>query len=127
MKAKLFMILLTVLFIVPMGEAANKPRKKHAHVSKYVTRRHAATRAPIDYNIDVNDNEDCLQIMFLFPLYDADITVTDKDGNSVLNESLTHSYEGKIIYVYTPEAYPYTLEINSPAVDLTGEIVLEEN
>ena len=90
MKAKLFMILLVVLFIVPISGAVN------------------------------------LQILFQFPLHESDITVADKNGNIVINEQQTSIYEGKTLYIYTPEDYPYTIEITSPAVDITGEITLEE-
>lgn len=127
MKAKLFIILLTVLFIVPMSNASTEKKARSIHYHKRICNKHPITRAPIDYNIDANDNGNCLQIIFQFPLYDAYVRVTDKDGNTVVNESQTDSYEGKVIYIYTPEAYPYTLEIISPEVDITGEIVLEEN
>lgn len=126
MKAKLFMILLAVLFIVPMSGAVNKPRKRPVHLSTYEIHGKTVTRAPIDYTIDINDNSNCLQIIFRFLLYDADITVTDKSGNVVISEQQTSIYEGKALYIYTPEDYPYTIEITSPTVDITGEITLEE-
>ena len=121
------MILLAVLFIVPMSEAATEKQRHKHRLSKEIVRKSAITRVPINYNIDVNGNEDCLQILFQFPLYNANITVTDKDGNAVVNESQVSSYEGKVIYIYTPKAYPYTLEITSPEVDITGEITIDEN
>ena len=62
----------------------------------------------------------------LFPLHESDITVADKNGNIVINEQQTSIYESKALYIYTPEDYPYTIEITSPAVDITGEITLEE-
>jgi phosphoglycerate dehydrogenase-like enzyme len=70
--------------------------------------------------------DNCLQILFQFPLHESDITVADKNGNIVINEQQTSIYEGKTLYIYTPEDYPYTIEITSPAVDITGEITLEE-
>lgn len=126
MKAKLFMILLFVLFIVPRSEAATEKKKRHAKINKVLYKEQANTRIPINYNIDVNDNESCLQIIFQFYLQNAEIQVTDKNGNTVTNESQTIIYEGKTVYIYIPKAYPYTLEIISPTVEIIGEIVLEE-
>lgn len=126
MKAKLFMILLVVLFIVPISEAVNKPRKRPVLLRKHETRKNVLPRIPIDYTIDVSNNDNCLQILFQFPLHESDITVADKNGNIVINEQQTSIYEGKTLYIYTPEDYPYTIEITSPAVDITGEITLEE-
>ncbi len=125
MKAKLLMLLLTTLFISPMSEAATKKRKiiyyKEAARAKHIT-----TRAPIDYTIEVADDETSLQIVFLFPLHEADITVTDKNGNVVIEENQINLYEGKALYIYSPKAYPYTLVLTSPAIDITGEIISEE-
>lgn len=126
MKAKLFMILLVVLFIVPTSGAVNKPRKRPVLLRKHETRKNVLPRIPIDYTIDVSNNDNCLQILFQFPLHESDITVADKNGNIIINEQQTSIYEGKALYIYTPEDYPYTIEITSPAVDITGEITLEE-
>lgn len=126
MKAKLFMIFLMVLFIVPMSGAVDKPRKRPVHLSKHETYKSAVTRIPIDYTIDVNDNGNYLQILFQFPLPDADITVTDKNGHIIINEQQTYIYEGKILRIYAPNDYPYSIEIASPTLDITGEIVSEE-
>lgn len=126
MKAKLFMILLMVLFIVPMSEAAREKRKRSVQFREQTCSKRPTTRVPIDYTIDVSDNGNCLQILFLFPLHEADITVTDKNGNIVINEQQTSIYEEKLLSIYTPNAYPYIVEITSPIVDITGEIILEE-
>lgn len=113
MKAKLFMILLVVLFIVPISGAVNKPRKRPVLLRKHETRKNVLPRIPIDYTIDVSNNDNCLQILFQFPLHESDITVADKNGNIVINEQQTSIYEGKTLYIYTPEDYPYTIEITS--------------
>lgn len=86
----------------------------------------ATTRIPIDYTIEVAGDETNLQIIFLFPLHEADIIVTDKNGNVVIEENQTNAQEGKVLYIHSPKAYPYTLVLTSPAVDITGEITLEE-
>ena len=70
-------------------------------------------RIPIDYTIDVSNNDNCPQILFQFPLHESDITVADKNGNIVINEQQTSIYESKALYIYTPEDYPYTIEITS--------------
>ena len=126
MKAKLFMILLVVLFIVPISGAVNRPGKRPVGLTNHETRKNGLPPIPIDYTIDVSNNDNCLQILFQFPLHESDITVADKNGNIVINEQQTSIYEGKTLYIYTPEDYPYTIEITSPAVDITGEITLEE-
>ena len=77
MKAKLFMILLVVLFIVPISGAVNKPRKRPVLLRKHETRKNVLPRIPIDYTIDVSNNDNCLQILFQFPLHESDITVAD--------------------------------------------------
>ena len=53
MKAKLFMILLVVLFIVPISGAVNKPRKRPVLLRKHETRKNVLPRIPIDYTITV--------------------------------------------------------------------------
>jgi hypothetical protein len=127
MKAKLLMILGTLLFILPMnGSITTHHKKRRSKICKIIDESKAVTRAPIDYTVEVADDETSLQIIFLFPLHEADITVTDKNGNVVIEENQTNLYEGKVLYVHNPKAYPYTLVLTSPAVDITGEITLEE-
>jgi len=127
MKAKLLMILGTLLFTLPInGSITTHHQKKHVKIAKTINESKAVTRVPIDYTIEATGDENGLQIIFLFPLHDADITVTDKNGNVVIEENQTNSYEGKVLYIQSPKAYPYTLVLTSPAVDITGEITLEE-
>lgn len=127
MKAKLLMILGTLLFILPInGSITTHHKKRRAKICKIIDESKAITRAPIDYTIEVANDETSLQIIFLFPLHEADITVTDKNGNVVIEENQTNLYEGKVLYVHSPKVYPYTLVLTSPAIDITGEITLEE-
>lgn len=126
MKAKSFMLFLAMLLIFPISEAATKKRGKKSRYKEVAKTEHAITRSPIDYTIEVTGDENSLQIIFMFPMREADITLTDENGNVVLEENQVNSYEGKTLYVQTPNAYPYTLVLTSPAVDITGEIVLEE-
>lgn len=127
MKAKLFVIFLAALLIVPISGMAKKKRKGNLKARTHQLHEYIVTRSPIAWNIDVNESNNCLQIIFQFPLQDADITVTDKNGNTVINEQQTLIYEGRTLYVNVPEAYPYMLEVTSPAVDITTEISWEEN
>lgn len=126
MKAKFLIILGILLFTLPInGFTVNKHSKdtkmKKSHIDIKTT-----TRFPIDYTIETIGDENSLQIIFLFPMHEADITLTDKNGNVVIEENQVNSYEGKTLYVPAPKAYPYTLVLTSPAVDITGEITLEE-
>lgn len=125
-KAKLFMILLMVFYIVPTNVAATEHHSRKLTLAKQNTRQNTTTRLPIDYTIEATGDENSLQIIFLFPMHEADITLTDKNGNVVIEENQVNSYEGKTLYVPAPKAYPYTLVLTSPAVDITGEITLEE-
>ncbi len=125
MKTKLLMLFLISLFISPVSKAATKREKRYHYQEKARTER-ISTRFPIDYTIEVAGDEANLQIIFLFPLHEADIIVTDKNGNVVIEENLTNAQEGKVLYIHSPKAYPYTLVLTSPAVDITGEITLEE-
>lgn len=121
------MIFLMVLSIVPGNKAtAEVAKHKVKNFSPTLQRDKAVTRVPIDYTIEATGDENSLQIIFLFPMQEADITLTDKNGNVVIEENQVNSYEGKTLYVPAPKAYPYTLVLTSPAVDITGEIVLEE-
>lgn len=126
MKAKFLFILLSVLFIIPVNAAPSKKRPRKAHFKVLDSRGRCTTRTPFEFNLTANESNDILSLNFQSYLPDAEITVTDKDGNTVVYESQSLIYEGKIIYIYTPQAYPYTLEITSPTIDIIGEIVLEE-
>ena len=116
MKAKFLFILLSVLFIIPTSAAIlNTLRNK------------ATTRSPIEFNIDVQETNSCLQIIFLSPLPDAEITITDKNGKTVVHEPPTFINKGKTLYIETPNGYPYTVKIISPIMDITGDIIEEES
>lgn len=101
-----------------------KHKNKKSKIRALKVDREVQSRSPLDFNISVNDGDNVLQILFQSPLPDAEIIITDKDGNTVVDESQTSIYEGKILYIYTPDAYPYIIEISSPTMHITGEIVL---
>ena len=123
MKAKL----LLVLFLVSLGFGAfaSERHGKRPHASSKAHER-ISTRAPFDPSIQVEDIDDCLYLTFQFSLDDADITIIDKDGNEVVKEQQTIIYEGRTISFLETDAYPYSIEITSPILNIFGEIVLEE-
>lgn len=126
MKTKLLFILLLVLFIIPMNAM---PYKKHRHqVNAKIIHSHSKSifRSPLFFNLTADEIDDNLTITFQSALEEADITVTDKDGNVVVSEFKTSIYEGKTVNVYAPESDIYTIEITSPTIDVTAEITLNE-
>ncbi len=123
MKAKLLFILLSILFIFPMEGAIAQRRK--SHLQYHFNRRENVTRVPLVFDMTIQEQNGILNILFHSPLSDAEITITDKDGNIVINESKSLIYEGKTLYIYSADNYPYSIEITSPILDLTGEITLE--
>ena len=108
MKAKFLFILLSVLFIIPTSAVILNKHKHKIRLTSFTLRNKATTRSPIEFNIDVQETNSCLQIIFLSPLPDAEITITDKNGK-------------------TPNGYPYTVKIISPIMDITGDIIEEES
>ena len=71
------------------------------HIS-FTLRNKATTRSLIEFNIDVQETNSCLQIIFLSPLPDAEITITDKNGKTVVHEPPTFINKGKTLYHCCP-------------------------
>ena len=71
MKAKFLFILLSVLFIIPTSAAILNKHKHKIRLTSFTLRNKATTRSPIEFNIDVQETNSCLQIIFLSPLPDA--------------------------------------------------------
>lgn len=126
MKAKFLFILLSVLFIIPTDAATVKKGKSRSRIHSLTIEHRKTTRSFLEFDMTVEDKENTLIVLFQSSLPDAEITITDKDGNVVAHEPLTFIYEGKVLHIYTPNAYPYAIEIISPTMDVTGEIVQEE-
>lgn len=124
MKANLLTILLAVLFIIPTNAATEK-RGTHFHMQRLLMKKGASTRSTPDFNITVEDKNNTLAIIFQSPLPNAEVTITDSNGNAVINEPQTTIYEGKMLYIHAPNAYPYMIEITSPSMNITGEITRE--
>lgn len=126
MKAKFLFILVSILISIPMNATMAKGKKQKSNFKLRDKCIKSITRAPLDFNLEMHDIDNSLQIHFQSPLNDATITVTDNNGNTIIYEPQTFIYEGMMLYIYTPKAYPYFVEITSPTLDITGEIVLEE-
>ena len=123
MNAKLVLMLLFVLLSSMQGEVTRK-REPKWH-DKEVEEK-SGSRKPKDYSILLDNTNDCLSLTFLFPLNNADITITDGSGNVVVKESQSIIYESRTIAILSVENYPYFVEIISPVVSIRGEVVLEE-
>ena len=124
MRVRFFTILLSALFIIPTNAATEK-RGTQFHMQRLLMKKDANTRAPLDFNITIKDKNNTLAIIFQSPLPNAEVTITDSNGNAVINEPQTTIYEGKMLYIHAPNAYPYIIEITSPSMDVTGEITRE--
>ncbi len=123
MNAKLVLMLLFVLLSSLQDEVA---KTRRAIWRKKEVKEQAVSRKPKDYSILLDNTDDCLSLTFLFPLDNADITITDGNGNVVVKESQSIIYENRTISILSVENYPYFVEIISPVVSIRGEVVLEE-
>ena len=108
MKAKSLFILLSVLFIIPMNAATLEAQRHRSHWRARDRESKASTRSPLTFDINVQEVDNCLQIIFLSPLPDAEITITDKNGKTIVHEPPTFINKGKTLYIETPNGYPYT-------------------
>lgn len=118
------MLFLSLLLILPMSAETTSKTKKLI-IFKTLNKQ-LVTRTPSTFDVHVEEVNNTLQIVFTGTLPDAEIRLTDKNGDTVINESPTLIYDGMTLYVHTPTGYPYLLEVESPALELTGEIVAEE-
>lgn len=128
MKTKILFILLSVLFILPVDAMSHKSgqRKKKIHTCTKCLNAKAVNRSPLEFNLSADETDNSLIITFQSSLNEADIIVTDKNGNTVALEPQTSIYEGKIISIPNAESYPYQIEITSPTLDYGGEITKED-
>ncbi len=120
MKTKCLLVSLAFLLIMPFSLIAKQPTKR---IKKSIK---VTTRVPMDFDFTVQDVNNTLQIVFIGYLRDADLVITDAYGQAVCEEYGTDICDGKTIYVPDADAYPYSLEITSPVMDVIGEITLEE-
>ena len=126
MKTKVLFILLSVLFIIPINAM---PHKRHRHkINAIIISAHskAITRSPLFFNLTADEVDENLTITFQSTLEEADITVTDKNGNVVVTEFKSSIYEGKTVCVPNSDSYPYLVEITSPRLDIEAEVTSED-
>lgn len=128
MKTKILFILLSVLFILPADAMSHKSgqRKKKIHACTKCLNAKVVTRSPLEFNLTADETDNSLIITFQSSLNEADIIVTDKNGNTVALEPQTSIYEGKTICIPNPNSYPYRIDITSPTLDYCGEIIQED-
>lgn len=124
MKAK-FVLLLLFMLSSSLSAFATHHERKARYKQKH-RRESVMTRAPFDSTIQVDEVNGILLLTFQYSLEEADITITDKNGNEVMHEQQTVIYEGRVASIPEADGYPYSVEITSPMVDIPGEIVLEE-
>ena len=125
MSTKFLVWPLAVLFCLPINLLAKEGGKKTISKRKYEKMK-VITRVPFTFDFTAEEVGDALQIVFIGGLPDSEVTVTDKDGSVVWEEHQTPVYEGKTIRIENAENYPYLLKVDSPVMEVTGEIVLEE-
>lgn len=121
MKAKLVLMLLFVISFSLSAATSHRSRAKYKPRKK----EHVMTRAPFDPTIHVDEVNGILLLTFQYSLDNADITITDKNGNEVMHEQETVIYEGRTVSIPEADGYPYSVEITSPSIDIQGEITLE--
>lgn len=115
---KLVILLAAMLCFSQIVMADNQPEIKLK--KKFVT---VPTRSPLYFDVEVYDAGGDLQIIFRGQLPDAVLTIWDKDGNVILHECTIDIYDGMPLIVEDVHHYPYQLEIVSPVLEITGEII----
>lgn len=123
MNAKLLLMLLLLLPFSLSTSAVNRRAKGKYENMK--VREHVMRRSPFNPTIQVNEVNNYLLLTFQYSLNDADIIISDRNGNEVVKEQQTIIHEGRTISIPETDGYPYSVEITSPTVDIQGEITLE--
>lgn len=123
MRTNIFLFILAFLYLMPMYATASEGRKiakRTFNISQKTT-----TRLPLEFDFEVTITGNCLQITFEGILADANILITDNAGEVVWKESAVDIYQGKVIRIDDVSHFPFTIEIESPTMDVIGEISLE--
>lgn len=108
MRAKYYcMLFLSLLLILPMSAETTSKTKK---LIIYKTlKEKMVTRTPSTFDVHVEEVNNTLQIVFTGTLPDAEIRLTDKNGDTVINESPTLIYDGMTLY----GTYPHRLSVSA--------------
>ena len=107
MRAKYYcMLFLSLLLILPMSAETTSKTKK---LIIYKTlKEKMVTRTPSTFDVHVEEVNNTLQIVFTGTLPDAEIRLTDKNGDTVINESPTLIYDGMTLCTY-----PHRLSVSA--------------
>lgn len=120
-------LFLSILAFLGSNIWAMEACRKRAHLRiNHDEKSENVQRLPAKPFVQVEDVNNSLFLTFQCSLANADIVITDKNGNEVVNEQQTLIYEGKVIAISPSDGYPYAIEITSSTVDIIGEVVLME-
>lgn len=122
MNAKFFLpILLSTLFAMPISAQYQKDRyREHTRFEKNT--HYNLNRFDIRAE-EINGN---LTIAFQGYLEEAEIVITDKEGNVILQQNALDIIDGMTLQLPPSPAYPHYITINSPTLEVTGEITAEK-
>lgn len=96
------MLFLPLMLILPMSA---EETSKILKLTIYKTlKKKIVTHASSTFDVNAEEVDNTLQIVFTGTLPDTEIRLTDKDGEAVVNESSTLIYDGMALYVHTPPA-----------------------
>ena len=124
MKAKMFLFMMAFAILPLFGQTP--PNNGNDPKIEYSTQvENGRPRSPINFNASVQEVNGVLQISFLGNFTDVSIVITDANSSVVYQETNGTIYDGKTIYIYPADGYPYDLEITSSAINIIGEIYLE--
>lgn len=122
-KVKPTLLLLLTLLLIS-GTVAAKPPKRTKMV-RYHTAIRATTRVPLDFNMNVYEENTTLFITFYGQLYNADIIVTDANGRNVVEQTKQNIHDGQFLMIPQADSYPYHIEIDTPIMEVSADIVQE--
>ena len=124
MKAKMFLFMMAFAILPLFGQTppnnGNDPKIEYSNQPES-----NRPRSPINFSASVQEVNGVLQISFLGNFTDVSIVITDANCSVVYQETNGTIYDGKTIYIYPADGYPYDLEITSSAINIIGEIYLE--
>lgn len=120
-------LLLPFLLISSIANAGtDETNKKRVTLKRLKKKIIVETRAPSDFNLQVGDQNTALFITFYGQLYNADITVTDANGQHVVEQTQQNIHDGQFLTIPQADNYPYHIEIDSPVMEISADIIQEE-
>ena len=116
-------MLLAALLILSINVGATEKSPQIVVLQKKTK---VTTRTPLEFELEIVKGTNCISILFLSDLPNANICVSDKNGKTVISETNSDIYIGKTLIINSPNEYPYYIEIISPTMEIIGEIGIEE-